>query len=429
MPKSIAMLPELVSFVGTELAYLMESSGAPDRDKKTTIESIRRFCTAQGVRLLEVTLGVPGTATTIDVTGTTNVVAIAWGRFPSPTDNRLNVTGIVPEGCYVTVFNANFGILDFSVNGTTLAATPEELDFGPFGRAEMISREEGYVTTISNDSRWLKLKLESAVSAEKERAEAAELAEKERAEAVEEALTTADETLSGLIEDEATARTLADTALSTSISNEASRATSAELAGRTLSKKLVYKQWASIEYISQYRLRVAGPAEQTPVVVGNSGGDMTYSLPIVGFDSVMDDFEIRNQPNFPYVAGILTAAGQKGLAGSWPLTSSGSPSFAASHPILYWSESLEGIYLSVAEGAGTPVLDFWLPTAQEGVDEESIIYIKFTGEVQMRVASANFDKWTTPIRATLLLGQAVALRIRHPAADANWSVDSWITSR
>ena len=190
MPKSILMYPDAGTLAGEDLLYLVKGAGGSDRDRKVSLGLIREFCTAQGVRLMEATLAAPGAITTVDVSGTTNVVLIAWGRFPNPTDTRLNITGTIPEGCSVVVLNGHLGILDLRVHGTAPTTTPEDLDFGTYGRAEMVSRGGAFVVSVVNDSRWNRMRLgeettraensESAladlVSAEQTRAEAAEAA-------------------------------------------------------------------------------------------------------------------------------------------------------------------------------------------------------------------------------------------------------------
>ena len=137
MGKSVLSFESAKPLSGSDILYILQGASL-DRDHKVTLELLRQFCTFQGVRLLEVTLGLPGTMVEVDVSGTTNVILMAWGRFPQECDNRLNITGVLADGITATIFNGNLGLIDLRLNGNTQATTAEDLDFGPRGRAEII---------------------------------------------------------------------------------------------------------------------------------------------------------------------------------------------------------------------------------------------------------------------------------------------------
>ena len=176
MPKSIVMYPDAAPLFGGDLLYLVKAAGGADRDRKLDLETLRQFCTTQGVRLMEATLALASAPaiTEVDVTGTSNVVLVVWGRFPSPTDNRVNVHGTIPEGCTVTVISGHLGILDLRVNGSTPTDSPADLDFGTLGQAVLTSRDDQFLVSVFNDSRWVKSTRDTAIAAETERAQAVE---------------------------------------------------------------------------------------------------------------------------------------------------------------------------------------------------------------------------------------------------------------
>lgn len=166
MPRSLPMLPEDTEPVGTNLLYTVATGTS--RDRKVTLENIRRFCTQQGVRLLDVTLALaaPGAITSVDVSGTTHVVVLVWGHYPAASDPRVDIVGSVPDGCSVTVYNTYEGLLDLLVQGARPAGDAAGLDLGQYGCAELIGRASAFHLTALNDSRYLRAKLASAISAE-----------------------------------------------------------------------------------------------------------------------------------------------------------------------------------------------------------------------------------------------------------------------
>lgn len=168
MPKSILMYPDAAPLAGEDLFYLVKGVGGSDRDRKLTLEALRQHFTTEDNEFREITLAPasPGAVTTVDVTGTKNVTVVVWGRFPNPTDNRLNITGVIPEGCSVTVLNGHRGIIDLRVNGNELTDTPEGLDFGTLGHAELTSRGGQFVISVFNDSRWNKMRMDAAITTE-----------------------------------------------------------------------------------------------------------------------------------------------------------------------------------------------------------------------------------------------------------------------
>jgi hypothetical protein len=166
MPNSILMYPDAGTLVGEDLFYLVKGAGGADRDRHVTLEAIRRFCTSKGVEFKEVSLALSSAPaiTDVDITSTSNVVLVVWGRFPNPTDNRLNVHGTIPEGCTVTIISGHLGIIDLRVNGAAPTNTPADLDFGTFGHAVLTSRDGQFLTSVFNDSRWNKNTIDTAIS-------------------------------------------------------------------------------------------------------------------------------------------------------------------------------------------------------------------------------------------------------------------------
>lgn len=190
MPKSILMYPDAAPLAGEDLFYLVKGVGGSDRDRKLTLEALRQHFTTEDNEFREVTLAPasPGAVTTVDVTGTKNVTLVVRGSFPSPTDNRLDIVGTITEGCSVTVLNGHLGILDLRVQGNAPTTTPEELDFGFLGRAELVSRDGAFLVTVLNDSRWNKLRLGQAITDEATARDAAIQVEEARAVTSESAL-------------------------------------------------------------------------------------------------------------------------------------------------------------------------------------------------------------------------------------------------
>ena len=214
MPTSVPMFPTANPLEGSDILYLIQGMNL-DRDKKVTLETVREFCTAQGVRLDIVDLTGPATSVvTHDVTSTTNVVVIATATLLQPF-KALNITGRVPNGCSVVVLSSCFGYLDFRVQGNTQADTPQALNFGLRGRAELVWSDTvvsggSFLCTIVNDSRWIAQEIADAVTVETNRAEG-----------VEGGLSTA-------ITTETTRAETTESALSTAITTEHDRAVSAE---------------------------------------------------------------------------------------------------------------------------------------------------------------------------------------------------------
>lgn len=423
MPKSLPMLPELTEFVGTELTYVMENSGAPDRDKKATLETIRRFCTAQGVRLLDVTLGVPGTATTIDVTGTTNVVVIAWGRFPNPTDNRLNVTGTIPEGCYATVINGHFGLVDLSINGNELTDTPEGLDFGTLGRAELTSRDGQFVISVFNDSRWNKMRMDAAILVETTRAQSAEGA------------------LTDMILGEASQRQDDITETQALISAEVGRAEAAEAEIRDHRAHIVPQTvtlWTNTDIYSQDNgaITVRGP------VTGSPGG-----IAVTGDNNkVIDTAESELIPfgdvwcwrptgtSGPIIGGgadtnILTTKWQLGMVAAKPISvTGGSP--LSRIAMLQWHRALgkivvEKLPTSTVENPAITV-GLLLPTPDTERFEELLVRIVVADDVSCEVVvqhPSNGHGLKVPA-ATINDGRNWWVRARHEVG-GEWKIDCW----
>lgn len=227
MPQSLPMLPEDTTPAGANLFYTVTTGTA--RDRKVTLEAIRKFCTQQGVRLLDVTLAPAsaGAITTVDVSGTTNVVVMVWGHYPAASDPRVDITGSVPDGCAVTVYSMYEGLLDLLVQGARPSGDAEGLDLGQYGRADLIGRSTALHLTAVNDSRYLRARLSSAVAEEAgartdaDAALAAGLASLvSRVDAEEDARSVGDAGLSAQLTAEVSARVLGDAVLQTYLQDD-----------------------------------------------------------------------------------------------------------------------------------------------------------------------------------------------------------------
>lgn len=163
------------------------------------------------MRLLDVTLAPAsaGAITTVDVSGTTNVVIMVWGRYPAASDPRVDIIGSVPDGCAVTVYSMYEGLLDLLVQGARPSGDAEGLDLGQYGRAELIGRSTAFHLTAVNDSRFLKSQLAAAV-----------LAETTARQTADGVLTTALTAVNSRVDDEEYARTVGDAGLLAQLTTE-----------------------------------------------------------------------------------------------------------------------------------------------------------------------------------------------------------------
>lgn len=421
MGKTLPMLPELTEFKEDALMYVLENSGAPDRDRKITIQKLRELFTTENNEFREVTLAPasPGAVTTVDVTGTKNVTLVVWGRFPNPTDNRIDITGTVPEGCVVTVLNVHLGLLDLRVQGSAPTTSPEELDFGLLGHAELVSRDGAFILTVMNDSRWNKLKLEQAVEVETTRAQTAEGA------------------LAGMIQGEATQRQDDITQTQALISAEVDRATAAEASIREHRSRLspqTVTLWTNTGIYSQNEgaITVRGPATQSGGVPVNS----TPVLVIEGADSELIPDDILCWRPATTFDGPTMGAGNT-LATKWQVPLAGATGIAVTGgsptqrvAMLSWSKSLGKVVLeklptsTVEDPAATVGLA--LPAADPDIFEELLVRVIIADDVscELIVRHPTNNHGLEIPRATMNDGRNWWIRARHEVG-GEWKIDCW----
>lgn len=429
MGKTLPMLPELSEFKEDALMYVLENSGAPDRDRKITMQKLREFFTTENNEFREVTLAPasPGAVTTVDVTGTKNVTIVVWGRFPNPTDNRIDIVGTIPEGCAVTVLSVNLGLLDLRVQGSAPTTSPEELDFGFLGRAELVSRDGAFLLTVMNDSRWNKMRLTKAVEAETTRAQ------------------TVEGNLAGMIQGEATQRQDDITQTQALISAEVDRATAAEyeltrqatqaLIQRRVSPVVVSATAASLaEASSSARPSVRGPANPTLVPLAD-GSAVEVIHPhfswLVGKGEQDAVFaETLQRKVLSGSTGLQTVLSQVSAEAAQELVAIPTGNMAINVTTLSWTEALQRVLIG-ALGMPTPryiYLDFLLPNLPSGTeDKEMIVEVKCASDVEFDIAVANWDQ--TAIRR---FATAQGFTLRHFCIRArwykvwgHWVIDAW----
>lgn len=431
--KTLPMCPEELVLDSADLMYLCKATGAADRDKKITVETLRQFCTAQGVKLIERTLKLstdPG-ITDIDVTSTANVVVIVWGVFLQQVDNRVNIHGTVPEGCSVTVFNGNMGLIDLYVNGNRqAAATADDLDFGMRGRAELVSHNGEFVLTIVNDSRWNLLKRDAAISTAVE-------AESSRAQQAEAALKTD-------INGEKSVRESADNGLTQQISQlggylngETERATAAEAALATHRSHVVPQTvvlWTTTDIYSQDEgaIKARGPA-----TASTSGVGVTSEMQkvIEGADSEVCPSSVYcwrpSGSSGPYtgVGNTMTSKMQMSLTGALGFQiTGGSP--LSRIAMLSWNRALGKVVVeklptsTISNPAAT--IGFQLPAPTAGVFEELLTRVIVGDDVSCEVViqhQTNGQGISIP-SSIINDGRNWWIRARH-AADEDWKIDCW----
>lgn len=209
MPTSVPMFPDAHALESSDFFYLLQGMNL-DRDKKVTLAKIREYCTAQGVSLHELNTAdaVSGTLTLSLGSSTTSAIVAVSGTGRNA--YTLNVTGSVPPGCQVSVFDAASGSLKVASSDATVNGIDATL---------ALSHGDGAVLVRGTGTVWWGSATRCAANVD-----AAILAESSRAEeeesALSQAITTeaqraagAEQSLGTGISSEVTARENADTAL------------------------------------------------------------------------------------------------------------------------------------------------------------------------------------------------------------------------
>lgn len=420
MPISVPLFPDAGALSGADFFYLLQGGGL-DRDRKITIAKLREFLTAQGVRLLITNLAGPANQiVNLDITGTTNVVVLAIGAFLAPS-KALNITGQVPDGCSVTVVSGVLGYLDFRVNGVAQANTPEELDFGWKGRAEMVWSDTlgAFVTTIVNDSQWNRNKLTAAVATETTRAQ------------------TAEGNLASMIQGEATQRQDDITQTQALIAAEVDRATSAEnnlSIHRSRLEPQTVVLWTNTDIYSQgdNAITARGPATVSTSGVGVNG---EAQLVIEGADSNLMPADVHCwRPTG--TSGPIMGAGntlstkfQTSIAAATGIAvTGGSPTSRVA--MLSWFKSLGKIVVEKLPGSTVTspaaTIGLLLPVRDDSVFEELLVRVIVGDDVSCEVIvqhPTNGHGLEIPA-ATINDGHNWWIRARHlPGED--WKMDCW----
>ena len=170
-PKSLPMLDELTELSSADLLYVCRGVGGSDRDRKVLLETLRQFCTSQGVRVIEVLAfdAVSGVVT-VDITGTTNVVVFLRGNGSG--EVKVKVTGAIPEGCSLQIIAQYPGTFTYELPTPNIGQTVEPLWDGDWVYATLASGI--WAHTVIRGVAHQERVVTNAVDAERQRAQQAE---------------------------------------------------------------------------------------------------------------------------------------------------------------------------------------------------------------------------------------------------------------